>query len=311
MFKNKEYVLAIYREKSFTKAAEALLVSQPSLSASVKRIEQKISEPIFDRSSNPLKLTEVGEEYVRCALAIEEMEKNFDRYVSDHTKLLKGTIRIGGSSFFSSLILPSLIHDFNVKYPQIKFEVFEDNSKNLMAKLSNGELDIVIDNTLNEDENIITSVFSSEKLLLSVPKAFSVNEGLEKYRMSESDIKKDRHLLGVPAIKLDVFKDQPFVLLNPENDTGKRALKIFKKLGIQPNVIFKLDQQVTAFNVACAGMAISFVSDTLVKRLNSNREVYYYSIDDIKADRNIYLYQKKNHYLSLASRYFIECNTLK
>ncbi|MBQ3235828.1 MAG: LysR family transcriptional regulator [Clostridia bacterium] len=311
MFKNKEYVLAIYREKSFTKAAEALFVSQPSLSASVKRIEQKISEPIFDRSSNPLKLTEVGEEYVRCAIEIEEMEKNFERYVSDHTKLLKGTIRIGGSSFFSSLILPKLIRDFNENYPQIKFEIYEDNTKNLMNKLSNGELDIVVDNTINEDENILASVFLPERILLAVPKSFKVNDGLEKYKMEGDDVKLNKHLSDIPSVDLSVFKDQPFVLLNPENDTGKRALKLFKKCGVLPNVLFKLDQQVTAFNVACAGMAISFVSDTLVKGLNSEREVYYYSISDKQAERNIYLYQKKNHYLSLASRYFIERNTLK
>ena len=311
MFKNKEYVLAIYREKSFSKAAESLSVSQPSLSASIKRIEQKISEPIFDRSSNPLKLTEIGEEYVNRALEIEQIEKDFERYVSDHTKLLKGTIRLGGSSFFSSLILPKLIYDFNVKYPQIKFEIYEGSTKKLMNKLANGELDFVIDNTINEDENILSTVFSSERLLLAVPKSFAVNESLDKFKLNEKDIKENKYLSSFPSVDLKAFENYPFVLLNPENDTGKRAEKLLKKHGVKPNVAFKLDQQATAFNVSCTGMAISFVSDTLVKSLNSERQICYYLLADKEAERNIYFYQKKNHYLSLASRYFIEYNTKK
>ena len=114
MFKNKEYVLTVYKEGSFTKAAEKLFVSQPSLSASVKRIEDRIGAPVFDRSSTPVTLTEVGREYVKYALEIEDKENDFSRYISDHTNLLTGKIRVGGSSFFSSFVIPNLISDFNI-----------------------------------------------------------------------------------------------------------------------------------------------------------------------------------------------------
>ena len=80
MFKSKNYVLTILKEGSFSKAAEALYVSQPSLSATVKRIEEKISAPIFDRSTNPISLTQIGAEYVRCAKEIEASEKNFEKF---------------------------------------------------------------------------------------------------------------------------------------------------------------------------------------------------------------------------------------
>ena len=309
MFRNKEYILAVYREGGFTKAAEKLFVSQPSLSASIKRVEEKVSAPIFDRSSNPIALTEIGREYVKYAMEIEEKEKDFARCVSDHTNLLKGKIRIGGSSFFSSSVLPKLIRKFNEQHPQIEFEIYEDSTKNLMHKLASGNLDIVIDNANNEDENIISEIFASESLLLAVPKHLSINEGLEKFRLTENDVKANKHTFDNIKVNPSVFKDQPFILLNHENDTGKRAEKLFKKYGITPNVIFHLDQQVTAFNVSCTGMGISFVSDTLIKSINSARDVYYYALVDQQAERNIYFYQKRNHYLSLASRKFIEYNT--
>ena len=58
MFQGMEYIYEVYKEKSFSKAAAALFISQPSLSANVKRVENRIGYPIFDRSTKPLQLTE-------------------------------------------------------------------------------------------------------------------------------------------------------------------------------------------------------------------------------------------------------------
>ena len=66
MFQGMEYVYEVYKEKSFSKAAANLFISQPSLSANVKRVENRIGYPIFDRSTKPLGLTECGKEYIRC-----------------------------------------------------------------------------------------------------------------------------------------------------------------------------------------------------------------------------------------------------
>ncbi len=308
MFKNKEYILAIYKEGGFSKAADKLFVSQPSLSASVKRIEEKISAPIFDRSTTPVTLTEVGREYVKYALEIEEKEQDFERYIADHRNLLTGSIRIGGSSFFSSFVLPKMISDFNRKHNKIKFEVYEDSTKNLLHKLNAGGLDLVIDNAIINDENIISKTYFSETLLLAVPKHLEVNDDLKKFRLTTEDIRAGKHLNKSTNVSLSRFNNLPFILLNPENDTGKRAEKMFNKHSVTPKVIFHLDQQVTAYNISCTGMGISFVSDTLIKNVAESPELYFYSIDDKNSTRQVFFYQKKNHYLSAACKKFIEYN---
>ena len=307
MFHNKEYILTVYREGSFTRAAEKLFISQPSLSASIKRIEEKVAAPIFDRSSNPISLTEIGKEYVRYALEIENKEKAFASYISDHESLLAGKISAGGSSFFSSFILPKMISDFNKEFPRIEFEIVEDNTKNLINKLASGELDIMIDNATISDESIISEVYIKEVLLLAVPRVFDINKRLEKFRLSADDIKNNAHL-NAPTVNVSAFSDIPFILLNHENDTGKRAESILKKSAISPPILFRLDQQLTAYNIASSGMGVAFVSDTLVKRTEARPDVYYYMIDDNEATRNIYFYRKRNHYLSFACRTFIDRN---
>lgn len=308
MFSNKDYILTIYKEGSFSKAAKQLYISQPSLSASVKRIEEKISVPLFDRSTNPISLTEAGQEYIKYALEIEEKEQDFARYISDYTNLLTGSVRIGGSSLFSSFMLPRMISEFNKKYPHINFEISEDNTKNLMQKLSLGTLDIIIDNTPIDSDNITSTVCTSEMLLLAVPRSFKVNETLKKSRMTAKDIKAEKHLSDKYNVSLNHFFEYPFILLNPENDTGKRANMLFKKYKSEPQVIFFLDQQVTAYNVSCTGMGISFVSDTLIKHVDSEPSLYYYKLNDEEISRNIYFYKKNTHYLSRACQKFIDCN---
>ena len=74
MLSHMEYIYAVYQEKSFSKAARRLYVSQPWLSSVVKKAEQELNVPIFDRSTNPISLTAEGEYYIRqieCILAIQ------------------------------------------------------------------------------------------------------------------------------------------------------------------------------------------------------------------------------------------------
>ncbi len=306
MFKNKEYVLAIYREGSFSKAAEKLYISQPSLSATIKRLESKLSMPIFNRATIPITLTDVGKEYVKYALEFEKREHDFEKYVLDTSGLATGTIRIGGSSLFSSFMLPELISEFNNKYPKVKFEISEGNTKDLINKINNSELDIIIDNTVINEDDIHPTEYITECMILAVPKQLEINKKLKDFRLSAKDIQNDKHLKKQLKVDIELFKDETFILLNRENDTGKRAMSIFKDHNISPDIAFFLDQQVTAFNVSLTGMGISFVSDTLVKNINAGQPVYYYILSDSDIYRKIYFYKKNDRYLSVACKKFIE-----
>lgn len=312
MFCNKEYILEVYKEKSFSKAAKNLYISQPSLSASVKRIEDKIGAPVFDRSTNPVSLTEIGSQYIKHAIEIEKTEHNFLNYINDCLNILKGEIKIGGSSLFSSYILPPMISRFNKLYPHTNLKIHEDNTKSLVELLISGELDVIMDNTVIINENISSYFYTSEILLLAVPKKLKINDDLTPYSLSFENVKNNLHMSeDFPTVSLDLFKDESFIFLKHENDTGKKAKQLCKKHGFSPKVIFELDQQVTAYNIACTGMGICFVSDTLIKNLNAPHDVVYYKLSDNEIKRNIYFYVKSNRYISNACRKFININLSK
>lgn len=310
MFNNKDYVLEVYKEKSFSKAAKNLYISQPSLSASIQRIELKIGAPIFNRTTKPISLTELGKEYVEKALQIKKIENEFSNYVNDSLNIIKGTIKIGGSNLFASYILPPMIAKFNKMHPYIDFTIYEDKTKNLISMLLDGEIDMFIDNVLISNEKITSYFYISETILLAVPKDFDINLNLIPFQLSIVDIKNNIHTQeNFPCVSLDVFKNEPFIFLKKENDTGKKALQLCKRHGFTPKIVFEIDQQVTAYNISSSGMGISFVSDTLIKKSSEQNNMVYYKLSDDEINRNIYFYTKNNYYISNASRKFIEENT--
>ena len=284
-----------------------MFISQPSLSATIKKIEEKLGAPIFDRSTFPMSLTDVGREYVEYAKKITEMERSFEEYIADRGNLINGKLRVGGSSFFTSYILPDLIFNFNKKHKGVEFEIYEDNTKNLVSKLKDGNLDVIIDNTVIEDEKILSITYLKERLLLAVPKKFEINQTLKNYRLTAEQIKNGEITKGI-SDDIKKFKDYPFILLRKENDTGKRAEKIMNKYGLKTDTVYFLDQQVTSYNLACTGVGIAFVGDELVKKAKNNSELYYYIINDRYAQRDIYFYYRNKQYLSLACKKFIEYN---
>ena len=125
MFSNPEYVYEVYKERSFSKAAKNLFISQPALSVTIKRIENRIGTPIFDRSTNPVGLTECGQKYIEVIKQYMDLQNGFLNYLSNLEELKVGSVNVGGSNLFTSCILPPIIARFAVRYPSVEINVVE------------------------------------------------------------------------------------------------------------------------------------------------------------------------------------------
>lgn len=307
MFEGKQYVYEVYKTRSFSRAAENLYISQPSLSAIIKRIEKKTGAPIFDRSSTPLRLTECGEQYIRCIERLMDMENEFGNYLNDLEGLHTGHLSIGGSSLFASYILPPLISDFTKKYPNVGIDLVESTTKQLEKLLLSGNLDLIIDNYAFPKTVYERHLFRDEHLLLAVPAVLLNKYKAAVQRLSASDIRADRHLSDqTKAIDIRLFQKENFLLLRPGNDTRERSDLLLKKAGIQhPSAILQLDQQVTAYHVACCGLGIAFVTDTLIQHMENDPRIAFFRLNGPEARRSIYFYYKQSRYMTKAMEAFL------
>jgi len=307
MFKGKESIYEVYKEKSFSKAAQNLYISQPALSAAIKKIETRLGCCIFDRSSNPVQLTESGTEYIKSIEKIMDIENRFENYLSNLNQLKTGRLSIGASNVFASFILPAIITKFTNKYPSIKVNLVEANSAHLEDQLFSGALDFVIDNYPLNEIIYEKHLFCRECLILTVPQNFSSNSLAQEYQLTIDDIRQRTHLKpATKPVPLPLFAHDPFIFLRAGNDTRMRADKIFQENGIIPKIILELDQLATAYNVACYGMGITIISDTLAQKASYDSNMLYYKINSIHTFRDVFFYNKKNKYITKAMEEFIK-----
>jgi len=299
MFSGMKYVYAVYKERSFSRAAESLYISQPALSAMVKKVEAKVGMELFDRTTNPIRLTECGKRYIETAESIMDLEDEFSRYVGNLSELRAGEVSVGGTYLFSAFVLPPIIREFSEKYPNINVNLFEGHTSMLEEKLFQGELDLIIDNYVLEESVYQRYVFMEEHLILAVPKSYPENEQVKECQLSAEDIRQNRHYLKeCPSVSLKVFEKEPFVLLRLHNDTRKRVEAICARAGVKLNVTMMLNQLLTTYHFTGFGMGASVVSDTVIKSQPTDDGIVYYKIDDPDAVRQVYLYHRKTKYLT-------------
>lgn len=306
MFKGKKYVYEVYREKSFSKAAQNLYISQPSLSARIKQIEEQIGEPLFDRSTSPLQLTEIGKVYIDAAEEIFQIEQRVENYINNLTTLKTGHLSIGASNLFAAYVVPQLLTQFKRKFPDIHIQITEGNTSQLEAMLGNNSLDFVIDNYRYDNTLYNKQLYCRENILLAVPKHFSVHDGLTEYQLSHDNVKNKSYLNpSSPAVPLSAFSDLPFIMLMPGNDTRLRGDRLCRDAGFHPNIILEFNQQSTAYMAASTQLGATFISDILVSQLPSFENLVYYKLAGENARRDVYFYYKNHKYKTRVMEEFL------
>lgn len=305
-FSRKDLVYTVYREKSISRAAQKLFISQPSLSVMIQRIEEEVGVPLFDRTCKPIRLTEAGKEYIKATEELMHIEKSFENYLQSYQDLQTGSLTIGSNQLLSSLVLPKYIGRFMELYPNIHLNFIDDNSLVLENMALSGQLDLVLDNHPLDPDIFEQQILRQERLLLAVPKTFACNQGMEAYALSREDILSGAHRNKEP-VSPERFSQIPYVLMTKENQTRHRTDELFKEWAIKPTVLLELDRLVTLYRFIEQGTAASIVSDTLVQYLTSAEDgVVFYALDSKHAVRSLYLSYKRNRYYSKPMQAFAE-----
>lgn len=307
MFKLRQYVQEIAATGSFSQAAANLYVSQPSLSASIRRLEERIGEPLFDRGTHPVSLTRCGEEYLRAARQMDMAQEDFLAFLEEYRSCATGRLVIGGSNLNISFVLPALLERFVREYPGIELQLVEGNIAQLQQLLFEGNVDLVMDSCDMDPQRFRAYLYRQEQLILAVPAPFACNQTMAAYALTWEDIRNDLHRLpGTPPLPLALLGDVPFISLTPETDTFQRVQRIFQAEGICPNTVLSFSQQSTAFNMACANLGITFISDTLIKNARFRPDLVYYKVRESESLRYIKVFVKADRRTSYAVKAFLE-----
>lgn len=305
MRNEQEYIYMIYQKGSFSKAAQALCLTQPALSIAVQKLENEIGMPLFDRAQKPIGLTEAGQIYIQNLqrqLALEEELKN---RLLDLTAMKSGSVRIGATSYILSCILPSVLFRYKNMYPGVRLDITEAGSYELREKLMDQKLDLIFMSRLDKNMPYTAHPGFVDRLLLAVPAAFPVNRQLHSCAMSSADILAGYHLReDFPTVDLAVFADTPFIVLDKKYDLRQRAEALFSASGIHPPIIMETAQVITAQVLSNAGIGATFLPDRAVRSVN--HETLYYKMDSPHTVRHMHMVTNNNSYTPLAVQRFMD-----
>lgn len=148
-----EYLIAVDKYKHFGKAAQACFITQPTLSAMIQKFEDELDVKVFDRTTHPIRTTDVGLQIIDQAKVIIESVNELKNKANLLNNILGGTLNLGIIPTVSSFILPTEIFNFLEQNPKIKMNVKEMTTDNLIKALKAGELDAGIISTPYDTAN--------------------------------------------------------------------------------------------------------------------------------------------------------------
>lgn len=292
------YVKTIAETKSISKAAKKLFIAQPSLSQAVQKIEESLGIKLFVRKHDGMMLTLAGEKYYMAANEILNIYNDFQNDVTYINNLKKGKITMGITGFMGTYLLPVLIPKFKEDYPNIELNIREENTNALEQLLLDGSIDFAImhNHPLKENKSIKHDVLYKDPFLLTTKK----NHKLSRY-------KKINENLPYPAIDINLFKDEMFVVLEKNKRIRQVCDIIFNISGLNPNTSLNLKSYESARRIVSTGYGVTIIPMQYINIFEGQYDADYYFIEN-----NEYAYwdtciaTNPNMYLSKASKVFIE-----
>ena len=162
-----EYLIAVDKYKHFGKAAQACFITQPTLSAMIQKFEDEMEVKIFDRTTHPIRTTDIGAQIIDQAKVVVDSVMELKNKASILNNVLAGRINLGIIPTVSSFILPTEIFDFLSKNPKIELNVKEMTTENIVKALKSGELDAgIISTPYSDAEEFFSDFLFNEELMV-------------------------------------------------------------------------------------------------------------------------------------------------
>ena len=186
------YIVAVARERHFGRAAESCYVSQPTLSAAVKKLEQELGLDIFERSKQDISLTPVGEQVVEQAQRVLEEADKLKQISQTGKDQLTGSLRIGAIYTIGPYLLPHIIPELRKHAPEMPLVIEENFTARLREKLKAGKLDAIIIALPFEEPGVVTLPLYDEPFVAVLPSSHPLTQ---KDSLRIKDLAKENLLL--------------------------------------------------------------------------------------------------------------------
>lgn len=279
-----EYFMEVARQKSFSKAADAIHISQPSISKAIKDLELQLGVTLFYRNTKHVELTDAGEKILEQAQQIVSSFKNITAQLDSLTRLQTGKIHIGLPPITGVTSFSHLLGAFKKEYPEINIHLFEFGSKKIELAIQDELLDIGIC-TPPEDHELYEKLYFIQDPLHIIMHPTS---SLAQYEQ----------------IDYGQLRGQQFILYDKDFRLHDMIIDRCKQAGFNPNIVFETSQLELMTQMVAADFGVALLPSKICKGLDVNNFISRPFVDPPLC-LQLEIVWKKNRYLSHATREFL------
>ncbi|WP_428910963.1 LysR family transcriptional regulator [Niallia sp. Krafla_26] len=282
-----QYFTEVVKQGGFSKAAEHLYVSQPTISNVVKDLEKELAVQLLIRTTRKLELTDTGKLLFRYGEKISQLYRHFYQELDDIKNANKGSVNMGIFSSVGTDILTNIVSDFYEKYPNITIRFVEDGEANLKKSLYNGELDLIVLEVPVNEEPIDFIPFLKGDLRLLVH---------------------DQHpLASKEIVAWEELKKERFIIFHEGFAVRRFILQECERIGFEPNIVCETSQWKFILELVSSNLGVSILPQSNLTKLNlAHKGIKVIPIVDQEVHWQIGIAWRKDGYLSYATREWIQ-----
>jgi DNA-binding transcriptional LysR family regulator len=281
-----EFFLMVVEQGSFSKAALRVYRTQPAVSIAIRRLEEEIGAPLFDRSQKTPTLTEAGElvyDYARRILALRDQAQNV---VAELRSLKRGRVRIGANESTSLYILPHLILEYREQHPNVKVEIFRQVSERLPREVL--------------DRNVNFALLAFEP----------VDRDLESFPILQDELvlimSPDDPLAKRESLKIEELGDQSFVAHNVKTASRNKVVETFEQHHTPLNITLELATVETIKRFVQLKIGLAFVPRMCVAEELERGTLVTVPVPELSYFRTLWVTHRRNVTHSHAAAAFLE-----
>ncbi len=305
-FKQIEAFVNVVKYKSFSKAADALFLTQPTISAHIITLEKELGIQLIDRKSREALVTRQGKIFYNYALDMMNMREKAIFSLQKNDNNVEGILEIQTSSIPGEYLVPELLAIFRKKYQKVKFYLEQSDSHQVIENLlsNKGEIGFVGSIKSGKDNNFEFLKLISDQMVLIAPRS---KKNITKIENSNKQAGNQDGCSQIEKVNISVFLDMDFILREQGSATRKDFEDKLSNIGILPSrlkVIARMNSLEAIKRSVAAGMGVSIISKKAAIGSNLNYDIF--ELEDIDLTREFYMAYNSRVELSPVAEVFKE-----
>ena len=276
---------ATARNGSFTKAAEELFITQPTVSSQVKQLSQAVSLPLFEQIGKKLYLTDAGKELLATCQSIFEKLDNFEMKVADLKGTKQGRLSLAVVTT-AKYFIPRLLGSFCQLYPGVDVSLVVTNHQQLQQRMEENQDDLYILSQPPEDIDLTTHCFMENPLVVLA--------------------RRDHPLAKKIKIPIQSLNNQHFIMREPGSGTREAVQKLFEKHNVSVTVRLELGSNEAIKQAIAGGLGISVLSKHTLISEGIGGEITILDIEHFPIQRDWYVAYLAGKQLSVIAQTFLQ-----